>query len=55
MVVSDFEGKGMSYVRGGILQTYFGNPERVGSFYCSFCVDILWQEILRTVVQIFVT
>jgi hypothetical protein len=54
MVVSDFEGKGMSYVTGGILQTYFGNPELLGPFYCSFCVDVFWQEIVRTVVKIFV-
>jgi len=54
MVVSDFEGKGMPYVTGGILQTYFGNPELLGPFYHSFCVHIFWQEIVRTVVKIFV-
>lgn len=54
MVVSDFEGKGMPCVTGGIQQTYFGCPELLGPSYCSFCVDVFWQEIVRTVVKIFV-
>lgn len=41
MVVGGFEGKGMPYVTDGILQTYVGNPELLGPFYCSFTVDIL--------------
>jgi hypothetical protein len=32
MVVSDFEEKGMPYVTGGILQTYFGKSELLEPF-----------------------